>query len=110
VFLSKEEDTYIEYLNVKKVPILEYTNMKSGEVNYLEKLKIKKIKDRDLMEKGEKAFVSFVRAYKEHKCKYIFKSEKLDIDKLAIGYSLLKVFIFFYIKNLLKVFFYKKIY
>ncbi len=29
--------------------------------------------DRDVMEKATKAFVSYVRAYKEHHCKYIFR-------------------------------------
>lgn len=30
-------------------------------------------KDRDVMEKGLRAFVSYVRAYKEHHCSYIFR-------------------------------------
>lgn len=29
--------------------------------------------DRDVMEKGIKAFVSYIRAYKEHHCSYIFR-------------------------------------
>lgn len=30
-------------------------------------------KDRDVMEKGVRAFVSYIRAYKEHHCSYIFR-------------------------------------
>ncbi|KAG6665945.1 hypothetical protein CIPAW_02G195900 [Carya illinoinensis] len=30
-------------------------------------------KDRDVMDKGVKAFVSYIRAYKEHHCSYIFR-------------------------------------
>lgn len=30
--------------------------------------------DRDVMEKGVKAFVSFVRAYKEHQCRCVVHS------------------------------------
>ena len=30
-------------------------------------------KDRDVMEKGARAFVSYIRAYKEHHCSYIFR-------------------------------------
>lgn len=30
-------------------------------------------KDRDVMEKGLRAFVSYIRAYKEHHCSYIFR-------------------------------------
>lgn len=40
--------------------------------------KIKQIRsaaknDRDVMEKGLRAFVSYIRAYKEHHCSYIFR-------------------------------------
>jgi ATP-dependent RNA helicase DDX55/SPB4 len=31
------------------------------------------LQDRDILEKGIKAFVSYVRGYKEHQCKYIFR-------------------------------------
>jgi ATP-dependent RNA helicase DDX55/SPB4 len=100
IFLSKDEDTYIEFLGVKKIPISEYSiNNENKQIlnnnnnkNYLEVIKKKKLKDRELMENGEKAYISFLRAYSQHKCKYIFKLEKLDFDKIAEGYSLLKVF------------------
>jgi ATP-dependent RNA helicase DDX55/SPB4 len=31
------------------------------------------LKDRDYLEKGTKAFTSFIRAYKEHVCAFIFR-------------------------------------
>jgi ATP-dependent RNA helicase DDX55/SPB4 len=31
------------------------------------------LKDRDLLEKGTKAFTSYIRAYKEHQCAFIFR-------------------------------------
>ena len=31
------------------------------------------LKDRDMLEKGTKAFTSYVRAYKEHQCAFIFR-------------------------------------
>ena len=31
--------------------------------------------DRDVLEKGVRAFVSYVRGYREHVCKYIFRYE-----------------------------------
>ncbi len=47
--------------------------------------------DRDVMEKGIKAFVSFVRAYKEHQCKFIFRLADLDLAQLATALGLLKL-------------------
>lgn len=47
--------------------------------------------DRDIMEKGVKAFVSFVRAYKEHHCKYIFRITDLDLPQLGTAFGLLRL-------------------
>ena len=47
--------------------------------------------DRDVMEKGIKAFVSFVRAYKEHQCKFIFRLPDLDLPQLATSLGLLQL-------------------
>ena len=33
--------------------------------------------DLDLHEKGQRALVSYVRAYKEHQCSYIFQLDKV---------------------------------
>ncbi|KAI3908569.1 hypothetical protein MKW92_033921 [Papaver armeniacum] len=46
-------------------------------------------KDRDVMEKGLKGFVSFIRAYKEHHCSFIFRWKELAVGKLAMGFGLL---------------------
>ena len=35
------------------------------------------LKDRDMLEKGTKAFTSFIRAYKEHHCAFIFRYVEL---------------------------------
>ncbi|ELR18238.1 DEAD/DEAH box helicase domain containing protein [Acanthamoeba castellanii str. Neff] len=48
-------------------------------------------KDRELMEKSKLAFVSFVRGYKEHHYKYIFVFERLNLGKLAMAFSLLRL-------------------
>lgn len=47
--------------------------------------------DRDVMEKAVKAFVSFVRAYKEHYCKFIFRLADLDLAQLATALGLLRL-------------------
>ena len=39
--------------------------------------------DRDLLERGTKAFVAFVRGYQEHKCRYIFRFARLRLGRLA---------------------------
>ena len=41
--------------------------------NFLPKIRGLVLKDRDFLEKGTKAFTSYIRAYKEHICGFIFR-------------------------------------
>ncbi|PRW20639.1 DEAD-box ATP-dependent RNA helicase 18 isoform A [Chlorella sorokiniana] len=43
------------------------------------------------MEAGTKAFVSYVRAYKEHHCKFIFRPQDLALGRLASAFALLRL-------------------
>ena len=40
--------------------------------------------DLDLHEKGQKAMVSFVRAYKEHQCSYVFRLEQVLLPHVCL--------------------------
>ena len=35
------------------------------------------------MEKGTRAFVSYMRGYKEHHCRFIFRQKELQLARLA---------------------------
>ena len=110
IFLSKKEESFIDFLRMRKVPIEELsheercspvTSVVQKEAKKIEKkklseekeqeqemdetedkvvipnilLKTKKmvLSDRNLLEKGTKAFTSYIRAYKEHKMQFIFR-------------------------------------
>jgi len=49
------------------------------------------LKDRDILEKGTKAYMSYIRAYKEHHCGFIFRFASLDLGLLATSFSLLRL-------------------
>ncbi|KAH9601755.1 DEAD/DEAH box helicase domain [Trypanosoma melophagium] len=44
-----------------------------------------------LLDLAAKAFVSFIRAYKEHECRYIFQLQLIDLTDLTHGFALFKV-------------------
>jgi Domain of unknown function (DUF4217) len=48
-------------------------------------------RDRDVMEKATKAFVSYVRGYKEHQCRYIFQLSELDLTALGRMFGILRL-------------------
>ena len=49
------------------------------------------LQDRAVMDKTTRAFVSYIRAYREHHCRFIFRLQDLDIGRLATGYGLLRL-------------------
>lgn len=90
VFLMPKEEAYIEFLRIRRVPLVEREC--SDEVpNIIPQIRTAAKKDRAIMEKGLKAFVSYVRAYKEHRCSFIFRWKELEIGKLGMGHGLLQL-------------------
>jgi ATP-dependent RNA helicase DDX55/SPB4 len=47
--------------------------------------------DRDNVEKAKRAFVSYIRAYKEHDLKYIFEFKNVDIGMVAHSFFLYRI-------------------
>jgi len=120
VFLTRKEESYVDFLRLRKVPVKELDNDEvckppseeeedvdeaiedsdkktskskpSDNTTSTEKRIIKSaagsdvfvpdvlpsnrillLKDRDVLEKGTKAYTSYIRAYKEHQCGFIFR-------------------------------------
>eukprot|EP01135_Chromosphaera_perkinsii_P000057 Nk52_evm8s24 gene=Nk52_evmTU8s24 len=93
VYLLPAEDTYVEFLKIRKVPIEEM--VVEANPNRAEEVKDFNVKtramvsgDRDLWERASKAFVTFVRSYKEHQCNYIFVLKQLNMGSLARAFGL----------------------
>eukprot|EP01133_Synstelium_polycarpum_P013856 gene13856-16340_t len=90
IFLTEEEDTYIEFLKLRKVPLsLREATTEAPDLSGQVRSAV--MVDRDLMEKGILAFVSHTRAYKEHLCPFIFIFHKLDLAQMARGFGLLRL-------------------
>ncbi|GFR05837.1 ATP-dependent RNA helicase DDX55 [Trichonephila clavata] len=90
LMLLPNEETYVNFLDVNQKVKLEY--MKAPEVaDVIPNIKKLASKDRDIFEKGLRAFVSFIRFYQKHGCNLLFRTKDLDIGKLANGYALLKL-------------------
>ncbi|OMO75920.1 hypothetical protein COLO4_25788 [Corchorus olitorius] len=97
VFLLPKEEAYVEFLRIRRVPLQERKCIDVAldvvpQVDIIDlMIRSAAMKDRDVMEKGLRAFVSYIRAYKEHHCSYIFRWKELEIGKLGMGYGLLQL-------------------
>ncbi|KAL9230225.1 hypothetical protein vseg_005605 [Gypsophila vaccaria] len=90
VFLLPKEEAYVEFLRIRKIPLQE-RECSGDAVDVVPLIRTAAKKDRDVMEKGLRAFVSFVEAYKKHQLSFIFRWKELEIGKLAMGYGLLQL-------------------
>ncbi|KAL7583316.1 hypothetical protein Lser_V15G44082 [Lactuca serriola] len=90
VFLLPKEEAYVEFLRIKRIPLEEKMCCEDA-LDVVPLIRDAAKKDRDVMEKGLRAFVSYIRAYKEHHCNFILRWKDLEIGKLGMGYGLLQL-------------------
>ena len=99
VYLHPHEEAYVDLLIARRVP-MEQRNPEEeqrtrsdaiGSRSAVEKMRRMSVKDRAVMEKATRAFVSYVRAYKEHHCRFIFMFKELDLGRLATAFGLLRL-------------------
>jgi len=93
LLLAPHEDTYVEFLSVRKVPIKAEEMRGTGEeaAALAASMQAVSVTDLDLHEHGQRALVSYVRGYKEHQCHYIFQENKLKIGGIAMSMGLLRL-------------------
>lgn len=88
LFLTKKEEAYLDLLANRQVSLLPLSQEERCHLsiddtpldfsqdhnpNVLPLIRDLVMKDRDILEKGTKAFTSYIRAYKEHTCAFIFR-------------------------------------
>ncbi|OCF57959.1 ATP-dependent rRNA helicase SPB4 [Kwoniella mangroviensis CBS 10435] len=105
VLLGKgREEDYIDFLAVRKIPLTKqgYLNseleesetpssLDQGALELLAQIRKSILTDRELADKGAKAFVSSLRAYTKHEASFIFRLKDIDFHGLAIAYGLLRL-------------------
>lgn len=94
VMLLPNEDAYIEFIKRnQKVILTEYASDIKVD-NYdkvVQAIRKLQMQDRDIMDKGQKAFVSHIRAYSKHECSLLLRVKDLELGKVAMSYGLLKL-------------------
>jgi ATP-dependent RNA helicase DDX55/SPB4 len=115
IYLQPHEDTYIEFMKLRKVPIekqqpvhvpqfwIDGKNLPSiyqlrteelscpeGKISLTQFAHLQLLTDRDLYLKSIMAFVSYLKFYQEHQLKYIFRFQSLAIGNLMRSFFLLR--------------------
>ncbi|KAK6065895.1 ATP-dependent rRNA helicase spb4 (DEAD/DEAH box helicase) [Seiridium cupressi] len=97
IFLQPgQEEDYVPFLDIRKTPITpltypEITLKESDAAEASSKIRELVKEDRALYEKGQRAFVSWVRSYSNHTASSIFRVADLDWADMANGWGLLRL-------------------
>ncbi|CAG8645421.1 92_t:CDS:10 [Funneliformis caledonium] len=97
------EEVYVDFLKIRKIPLRQLSYVLPDSITTQDpvvdeenEVLLKQVRDiiltdRDLHDKGIKAFVSYVRSYTKHDASYIFRLKDLNLGKVAKGYGLLRL-------------------
>jgi ATP-dependent RNA helicase DDX55/SPB4 len=91
---GREED-YVSFLDVRKTPVTPFHNpITPGDTDTsasLDRTRKTILADRALHDKGQKAFVSWLRSYSKHQASSIFRVADLQWEALGKAWGLLKL-------------------
>lgn len=90
---GREED-YVSFLEIRKTPVAPFnlTELSDEEaMASIDKVRRAAMKDRAMYDKGQKAFVSWLRSYSKHQASSIFRVADLDWEALGKAWGLLRL-------------------
>ncbi|KAL0122430.1 hypothetical protein PUN28_007271 [Cardiocondyla obscurior] len=94
LFLLETESAYVDFIRRNQKVELHQMETKLNErtvdecLQYMRQIQLK---DRLIFDKANRAFVSYVQAYKKHECNLILQLKDIDLGKLAMGFGLLRM-------------------
>ncbi|XP_037038471.1 probable ATP-dependent RNA helicase DDX55 homolog [Bradysia coprophila] len=93
ILILPTEDAYVEFLQRnQKVSLKSVTSEATRSYEDVNKILHQiQIDDRTIYDKGNRAFVSHIRAYSKHECNYILRVADLNLGRIATGYGLLRM-------------------
>jgi len=91
LLIGPSEETYIDFLAINQKVKLEKMKAPEETCDLLQETRNLLKSDRSIMDKANRAFVSFIQSYAKHECYVILRIKDLDLGGLASSYGLLKM-------------------
>ncbi|XP_045503695.1 probable ATP-dependent RNA helicase DDX55 homolog [Colias croceus] len=97
--LLATEDAYVGFIKANQKVEMKDWRQSGDEIKIGDKLREKVLtilheqqrKDRAILDKGQRAFVSHIRAYSKHECNILLQLKELPLGHIATSYGLLKL-------------------
>ncbi|XP_012251648.2 probable ATP-dependent RNA helicase DDX55 homolog [Athalia rosae] len=93
LFLLESEDAYIDFIRRNQKVELNKVELRppTSVDKCLKVMRNIQQSDRLILDKANRAFVSYIQAYQKHECNLILRLKDLDLGKVAMGFGLLKM-------------------
>ncbi|XP_063832840.1 probable ATP-dependent RNA helicase DDX55 homolog [Ostrinia nubilalis] len=97
--LLPTEDAYVPFIRTNQLVELKDWRESKDQIKISDKLKDKvlsllhsqQLRDRAILERGARAFVSHIRAYSKHECNLLLQLKQLPLGHIAASYGLLRL-------------------
>lgn len=91
LLLLPEEEDYVKFIELNQKVSLQCMITPAPLPTMLTKMRKLQMRDRAIMDKASRAYVSFVQFYLKHECSVLFQLKKLNMGLLAMGFGLVKL-------------------
>jgi len=91
LLIGPSEETYIEFLLINQKVKLNIMSPPTDTEDLLTTTRQILKRDRSILDKATRAFVSFIQFYAKHECNVILRIKDLDLGGIATSYGLLKL-------------------
>ncbi|KAI9342638.1 DEAD-domain-containing protein [Obelidium mucronatum] len=93
VYLTAPEETYVEFLQIRKIPMSPFPALPFPQPAepLLTTLRAQNKSDKDIFDKSIKAFTSYIRSYTEHQASSIFRIRSVNFASLAQSFGILRM-------------------
>lgn len=91
VMLLPCETDYVNFIKINQKVSLNPMECPASVPDLQQKIRKLQLRDRLIMDKANRAFVSFVQSYAKHECSVILSLKNLNFGKMATSFGLLKM-------------------
>ncbi|KAK8751856.1 hypothetical protein OTU49_010798 [Cherax quadricarinatus] len=91
VLLRQCETDYVEFIHLNQKVTLHEMEPPKDVPELLNKLRKFQLEDRSVMDKANRAFVSFIQSYAKHECNVILNIKHLNLGHTAASFGLLRL-------------------
>ncbi|KAG7162788.1 ATP-dependent RNA helicase DDX55-like [Homarus americanus] len=91
VMLLPCETDYVEFIHLNQKVTLHAMEAPADVPDLLKKMRKLQLQDRLVMDKANRAFVSFIQSYAKHECNVILNIKSLNLGRVASSFGLLRM-------------------